>query len=102
MVDAYWTIVGRNPGNWMDCEAKLILDIDDELKCALKQNLPVVCSAFNLIIIRTAQHRAEGIEMGSSQHTTIVFKRPGNIPVDTVLDIRGETCSAIDSNIESA
>ena len=85
----------------MDCEAKLILDIDDELKWALNQNLPIVCSAFNLIIIRTAQHRAEDTEMESTQHTTIVFKRPGDIPVDTVLDTRGETSSAVE-NIESA
>ena len=56
---------------------------------------------FSLIIIRMEQHWAEGIEMESTQHTAIVFKRPGNIPVDTVLDIRGEACSTID-NIESA
>lgn len=61
---------------------------------AIFQNLPVVCSAFNLIIIRTAQHRVEDIESEQIQQK-MVFEDPKANDYDTVLDIRnmcsGET-----------
>ena len=51
------------------------------------QNLPVVCSAFNLIIIRTAQHRVEDMDIEQIQQK-MVFEDPKANEYDTVLDIR--------------